>query len=118
MVYAKFGGQTKCLMGNSKIENGSLDKNSALLLRARSNTISRYEVTADREPKTPSVDINSDSYVVKIRRVMCPNFRDEPTYMWLEYVRPRNSKKGKSTETKKTWVLIMLMLMKGMYAVN
>ena len=23
MVYAKFGGQTKCIMGNSKIENGS-----------------------------------------------------------------------------------------------
>ena len=22
MVYAKFGGQTKCIMGNSKIENG------------------------------------------------------------------------------------------------
>ena len=22
MVYAKFGGQTECIMGNSKIENG------------------------------------------------------------------------------------------------
>ena len=25
MVYAKFGGQTECIMGNSKIENGSID---------------------------------------------------------------------------------------------
>ena len=23
MVYAKFGGQTECIMGNSKIENGA-----------------------------------------------------------------------------------------------
>ena len=24
IVYAKFGGQTKCIMGNSKIENGQI----------------------------------------------------------------------------------------------
>ena len=26
MVYAEFGGQTECIMGNSKIENGTLMK--------------------------------------------------------------------------------------------
>ena len=28
MVYAKFGGQTECIMGNWKIENGALMKPS------------------------------------------------------------------------------------------
>ena len=74
-----------CKLHPSKADNGSLERNSAILLNGRSNTKSRYEVTADREPKTPSVERNSDSDVVKIRPVMCPNFRNELTYVWLVY---------------------------------
>ena len=33
MVYAKFGGQTECIMGNSKIENSQdYDKKNTLVL--------------------------------------------------------------------------------------
>ena len=31
MVYAKFGGQTECIMGNSKIENGKFKINLVLV---------------------------------------------------------------------------------------
>ena len=32
MVYAKFGGQTECIMGNWKIENGGGDRVEAALV--------------------------------------------------------------------------------------
>ena len=33
MVYAEFGGQTECIMGNSKIENGMQQIGSSTLKR-------------------------------------------------------------------------------------
>ena len=41
MVYAKFGGQTECIMGNSKIENGLVRE-----LKEKQRRLSRHSMTS------------------------------------------------------------------------
>ena len=42
MVYAKFGGQTECVMGNSKIENGGRGPQMGEVTCGRSPHLSNY----------------------------------------------------------------------------
>ena len=44
MVYAKFGGQTECIMGNSKIENVD---NKAIDFKTRLNVASLISAASD-----------------------------------------------------------------------
>ena len=45
MVYAEFGGQTECIMGNWKIENRELKQRQRRRQRARFNLVPRLSLT-------------------------------------------------------------------------
>ena len=52
MVYAKFGGQTECIMGNWKIENGG--QNNVEQLRKPSQVIITYDSTSNFDTPPPT----------------------------------------------------------------
>ena len=73
IVYAKFGGQTKCIMGNSKIENAPIGKKISTL-----GTLSRvkYSQHSHWESRNPIVlsPLDSSSERVKLIIIIKTDF--------------------------------------------
>ena len=67
MVYAKFGGQTECIMGNSKIENRFNNQNNNFA-RASRFFVHFFSVTAWLRRENASFHFLQRKYTIKRRR--------------------------------------------------